>query len=195
MRRRVAAVLLGLALLAGCERRPRAVDRGAVPIAPGLTLALPRPGDLGRPVEATQLVRARYGEQSIVFESHLSASADRFVIVGLDTLGRRALTVTWTDAGIEMESAPWLPRQIRPEHVLADLVILYWPEAVVRAALAASGGRLVSAPGSRSVLSGDKEVARAEYEPSQDEAWSGRLRYRHFAWNYELDIRSTEAQP
>lgn len=193
--RALVAVILGITLLAACDRRPPAPRGGAVPIAPGLTLTLPRPGDLRRVLEARQLVTARYGTQTVVFESHLSAEADRLVVVALDTLGRRALTVTWTDVGIETERAEWLPTQVRAEHMLADLVILYWPEDVVREALALSGGRLVSVSGSRSVLAGDQEVARAEYEPSQGDPWSGRLRYRHFAWDYELEIRSVEARP
>jgi hypothetical protein len=117
-------------------------------------------------------------------------------MVGVDSLGRRAMTVNWTEAGVTSETASWLPGQLRPENILADMTLLYWPEATVQESLAASGGRLISGPHRRSVMSGDKEIVRIDYEPAADGSlWSGRLHYQNFAWNYTLDVQSAENVP
>jgi hypothetical protein len=182
--------------LAACGTPEAAPPPGQVVIAPQLKIALPRPGELGRTLEAAQLVTAHYGEQTIVFESHLSATPERFLLVGLDSLGRKALTITWTDAGIVTEAAPWLPDTLRADNILADIVLLYWPEAVVRRTLAAAGANLVSGPRQRRIIRAGEEVGRADYLPSRGgDPWNGRLRYRNLAWGYELEVQSTELTP
>jgi hypothetical protein len=193
---RIIVPLLVAAVLVACAVAPARPPRNAVRIAPNLDLALPGPGDLGRSLAATQLVTAHYGDQTMVFEGHISVTPTTFLLVVVDTLGRRALSVTWNDAGITYEAAPWLPPAVRPRNMLADIVVLYWPEAVVRRALAASGARLVVAPGSRSVLVAGQEVIHADYQPAVGgDIWVGDSHYRNLSWGYDLDIQSVLATP
>ncbi len=193
--RAIGFALLMLAL-AACSSGPAEMTAAPIRIAPDLAVTLPWPDELGRNVEATQLLTASYGAQSFVFEVRLSANSERFLMVGLDPMGRELLRVTWTRKSLDYEVAPWVPGGLRPENMLADIVLLYWPEESVRRALAPSGGVLVSGPHSRLVTIGGKEVMRADYQPAAgDDPWSGRLHYRNFAWGYELDIQSSEAPP
>ena len=166
----------------------------SVNIAPDLTLLLPRPGDLGQSIEVTQLVTARYGAQTYAFEGHVSATPERFLMVGLDSLGRRTMTITWSDASITYETAPWLPAQLKPENVLADMVLLYWPLSSVQQALAQSGGAVIAAPGRRTIVKDGEPVIQIEYEPAGAASpWSGRLRYRNLAFQYELEVQSVRS--
>ena len=143
-----------------------------------------------------QLVAARYGTQTYAFEARVSATREQFLLVGLDSLGRRAMTITWSDAAISYESAPWLPPQLRPENVLADMVLLYWPEATVRQALAPSGGAVASTPGRRTITKGGEPIVQIEYGPSADGSpWASTLRYRNLAFQYELDVQSVTSSP
>lgn len=187
-------VVLMLALAACADG---AADRSVLPvhIAPNVALALPEPGDLGRNVEASQLLTARFGDQVFVFEGRLSGTADRFLMVGLDPMGRELLRITWTRAGVDYSAAPWLPPSLHAENILADIVLLYWPEDTVRRILAPSGAVLLSDSRSRSVQVGGQEVMRADYQPDDGtNPWSGRLHYRNSAWGYELDILSSEVR-
>lgn len=187
---RALVLLLFAVLLTACAGPVQPSDN-VIRIAPNLDFALPRPGDLGRNLDATQLVTAHYGDQTIVFEGHISATPAEFLLVVVDSLGRRALSVIWNDAGITYVAAPWLPSTVRPRNMLADIVVLYWPEAVVRRALARSGSSLVVAPGSRSVFMAGQEVIHADYRPTAGgEIWTGDLRYRNLPWGYDLDIQS-----
>jgi len=192
-----AAVLAVLTLaLAACSGGPDERLAAPVRIAPDLMVTLPQPGELGRDVEASQLLTARYGEQAFTFEARLSATADRFLMVGIDPMGRELLRITWTSTGVDSVAAPWLPSTLRAENMLADIVLLYWPEEIVRRTVAASGGVLVSGPHSRQIWVGGREVMRADYRPADGaNLWSGRLSYRNLAWGYELDIQSSEVRP
>lgn len=186
--------LLAFSLLAGCTTSPGQPAK-VIRVAPDLDLVMPAPASLGRPVEAAQLVTARYGGQSFVFESRIKATSRDFRFVGVDSFGRRAMTITWNDTGIHSEIAPWLPPQIRPDNILADMVMLYWPEAVVRNGLAAAGGQLLSGPDQRSVSVAGREVIRADYHPAHDDdPWTGSLTYRNLAWGYELEVQSAETK-
>lgn len=194
-RRASVFVLLVLMPVACVQHSTDQVGR-SVQIAPDLALTLPRPADLGQSVEVMQLVTARYGTQTYAFEARVSATAEQFLMVGVDSLGRRAMTITWSDAMISYESAPWLPPQLRPENVLADMVLLYWPEATVRRALAPSGGDVVAAPGRRTITKAGEPVVQIDYGPSADGSpWASTLRYRNLAFQYELDIQSVRSSP
>ncbi|OIR10090.1 hypothetical protein GALL_80180 [mine drainage metagenome] len=189
--RRLLALCCGLALSA-CAAAPTA-PAGAVRVAPDLTLTLPPPASLGRSLEATQLVTAHYGDQTYLFEGHFRADRRHLLLEGLDSMGRKAMTIDWSPEGIHADTAPWLPRQLRPENMLADMVMLYWPPQTVRAALAASGGRLRVEKHRRVISDAKGPVIEARY--SGDDPWNGRLVYRNLAWGYRLEIQSVETAP
>jgi hypothetical protein len=180
--------------LSACAASPQSpVPAGSVRVAPDLFLTLPKPSSLGRSLEATQLVTAHYGDQTYVFEGHLSATPNRLLLLGLDSMGRKAMTIIWSDDGLHTETAPWLPVQLRPENMLADIVMIYWPAEQVSAALAASGGRVTVSSHSRAIADAQGLVIQASY--SGDDPWNGSLRYSNLAWGYSLDVQSAEVRP
>lgn len=186
------AALLTLISLVGCATVPADTIPGAVRIGPEMHLSLPQPGELGRELEAAQLVVARYGDQTFLFECRLSATAGRFSFIGLDMLGRRAMSVVWTDSGVTVEKAAWVPQTLSPERILADMVLLYWPDATVRRSL--HGAELRSTADGRVLLSQGKEAIRMQYLPLAADRWTGRLTLQNIAWGYELEIQSTVLQ-
>lgn len=193
---------LGLILgLAGCDKPPASemnlvTGSGAnskeAMISPGRSLVLPMPAEFGRSVEAAQLLTARYDSQSYSFEGRLSITPERLVLVGLDGMGRRAMTVTWNGHDMVIDRAPWLPEAVRPGSMLADIVVLYWPEHAVRKALAPAGCTLLATPKTRKVRCGAGDVLRAKYDWPVEGKWSGSLQYSNLAWGYEIDVQSQE---
>jgi hypothetical protein len=182
----IMAVMAGA--LCGCNAPPRAAMTAT--IAPDLRFALPSPRELGYRMSAVQLVTARYGGDTQVFEAHVTVSPERLTFIGLDPFGRRALTVTLDDSGMDVERAPGLPEALRAENILADVAIVYWPEAAVKRGLSQSGAELRADAGGRSIIAGGREVIRVDYGSSQNGAWAGTARYRNIAFGYELDLRS-----
>lgn len=206
----LAASFLGLLWLTGCADTPPidapgidapgidapGVDANAAMIAPGRILTLPEPGELGRSVEATQLITIQREGDIYAFDGHISINPERLYLVGVDGLGRRALTVTWEKSGkVTSQTAAWLPKAIMPGPMLADLVMLYWPEAVVRRALVSADAELVITTNGRLVTAGGTEVFQAEYLEPKQPGWTGMLRYRNKSWGYETEVQSVEAQP
>jgi hypothetical protein len=166
--------LLSLLLLAACEA-PRVL------LAPGVPLVLPSPGELGRSVEAAQVVTATRGGEVTVFEARLAATPDEFRLLTTDTMGRRALGIRWTDQGIEQDRAAWLPVELKAENILADLVLLYWPEAAIRRGL--SGASLSSDASGRRI----GEVVSVRYD---GDPWTGTAWLENRAWGYAIEVRS-----
>jgi hypothetical protein len=188
--------VMGFGVLAVLDACAGDAPRDQVSVAPGLTLVMPDPASLGRPIEVAQLVVARYGARTIAFEARISAVPDHFDLLCVDTLGREAMRIHWTQAGIVAEKATWVPENLHAENMLADIVMLYWPEAVVSRALAASGGAVVSGPGFRSIRVGGQEVIRADFQSqSGADPWNGKVRYRNLSRDYALDIQSRLLQP
>lgn len=183
-------LVIGL-LLGGCAAAPvRSVN--TVAVAPDILLVMPSPGDLGRPVDVMQLITARRGSEIYVFEGRLSATADGLLLVGTDTMGQRLLTIRWTEGRMEVERASWLPDSVRPENVLADIILVYWPESSVRRALAPSGASLESSAESRVIRQHGDVIIDVRYE---GQPWSGVARLRNLAWIYEIEVRSVSVTP
>jgi hypothetical protein len=193
----LAGVLL-LVLLTGCmgtTGRIAQLPENAVILAPNLRLELPSPGEMGRSLEAVQMVTAHRNGQTIAFEAHLSVTPERVLLVGIDATGQRLMTVTWRDTQIEVVTSPYLPKEVRPGAMLADLVALYWPEDVVRHALASSGASLSVDAVSRVVSLHGKTVLEAKYPGGTAAPWSGGLHYRNLSWGYDIDVETLQVTP
>src|SRR5262249_1623881 len=107
--------------------------------------------------------------------------------------GQRLMTVTWQGRDIAVTTSPYLPKEVRPGAMLADLVALYWPEAVVRQALKPSGASLSVDAGTRTVSFQGKPVLVATYQAGAADPWSGGgLHYRNLAWDYEIDVTTLQ---
>jgi hypothetical protein len=188
--------LLGIGL-AGCTHlaTPPAPPPGQVTIAPGIVLSLPSPAALQREVEAQQLVTAHYGDSTFVFEARISVTPSRMLVVATDTLGRRAMTMTWTGAVLRSELAPWVPAELRPQNVLADIVLQHWPIGAVRAALGPPAMLQTPHRSERLVTLDGRAMIRLRRLTGAPDSWSGHWTYHHLAWGYSLDIRSVEDSP
>jgi len=178
-------------LLEGCATIAPVVDPSAPMIGPGQRLTLPRPADLGRSIVATQLVTVRAYGQSFVMEMNLSVTPQGATLIGLDSVGRRAITITWNDQSVSAETAPWVPDSLRPGSMLADIIMIYWPEAAVRKALPA-GGEVLQDVNGRTIRLNGQDVLRVDHSWAAGARWNGNLRYTNFAWGYEVDVQSSE---
>ncbi|MBI2255691.1 MAG: DUF3261 domain-containing protein [Proteobacteria bacterium] len=182
--------LIAALLLAACAGVSTDQPDNKPMFAPGRVLALPLPGDLGHSVEWLQQVTVHHGADVFAYEARISVTPDRFQLVGLDGLGRRAMTITWDKSGaVTATRADWLPPQVKPGPMLADIVLLYWPRDIVRHALKPSGGTLLEVGRTRVVSVGSDEVLLI------DNLGDGRMTYRNSAWGYTIDVQTVEVAP
>jgi hypothetical protein len=188
------SALLSLLLSACAAPAEMQPSDSATLFAPNRSLALPRLADLGRNVQAMQLITVQRDSDTYVFEGQISITPERFLLVGTDPMGRRAMTVTWTDGGMTTETAPWMPSALRPDSMLADIVMLYWPEDVVRRAIAPAGADLVADARSRTVRIDGRDVLHVDYDATGTGPWTGTLHYANRGWGYEITVQSVEAR-
>jgi hypothetical protein len=170
--------------LVGCTTP---TGRAPVPVAPGIALSLPVPGELGRSVELVQLVTARRGGESFVFEGRLSAQPGSLVVISSDMMGRRAMTIRWNGVAIEAERADWMPASLRPENVLADIMLIYWPAQSLARALGPEV-RIEESPGTRRISRDGKELIAIRYDGPP---LAGTATLTNLAWSYEIEVRSS----
>lgn len=182
--------LLGVVAAACVGPSPEAAG-SAVPSSQAF-LGEMRPADLGRDVEAVQLVTVSRDDKAVTVEVRLSVRAERLVLVAQDMLGQRLMTVQWTDAGILAERSPNLPELVSPAGLVADLVAISWPEPAVRRGLERTGSNLVAGPGRRVVLAGHEETMRATLGWTPAGPWTGRMSYRNVRAGYTVDVQSVE---
>lgn len=179
----VMTIILAVAL-AGCASSvPRVPE--SVLLAPGVELELPPPSALERRVEAVQLVTARYDGNTTVFEGRLSVASDRLFLVCTDGLGRRAMTIAWDGARLEVEQAPWLPEALPPENVLADIILLFWPEESIRRGL--RGADIMATGAARSIRQGMTEIISITRDA---DPWAGAATLTNHARRYEIRVQS-----
>ncbi len=159
-------------------------------------MILPSPAELGRDLRVVHLVTARYGVRVMSFEGHIDVTHGRFRMAVLDPLGRKALTVDWTGTDIAYDAAPWFPDRLRPQNMLADLVLIYWPPEVLRRALAPAHAEFEAAPDHRAVRRDGTELIRADITPGPGgDPDRARVQYRNAGFGYSLDIRAVESAP
>jgi hypothetical protein len=194
MRTHLPLYLAAAVALTGCASAPPPAPAASVAIAPEVHLVLPAPGELGRSIDAVQQVTARRASQVYVFEVRLQAAPQHVRLAGTDAAGRRAMTIDWRPDKLAVERAAWLPDVIRPEHVLTDLVLAFWPEAPLRKVLSDSGATLTIDPMHRTIRREGRDLVLVQYDNPAD-PWSGLTRLRNLAWNYELEIRSQRVTP
>lgn len=159
-------------------------------------MILPPPSELGRDLHAVHLVTARYGERTVSFEGHIDASAGHFRLAVVDPLGRRALTVDWTGNQVAFDAAPWFPGELRPQNMLADLVLIYWPAEILQRALRPAGVSFEATSSHRVVTRDGQEIIRADFTPvSGPDPIGARVLFRNLAFGYSLDIRAAGLVP
>ena len=183
----LAVVIAGCTMDAGREAPDAEIDIGS-----GIRFQLPVPTGLDQPVSAIQSVTVAHGGSWWQFEARLRGTAEAFLLVGLDAFGRRAVTLRWTAGGVDVERASWFTDSIPTRNLLADIILIYWPERIVNSSLSRSEANFQQGASHRSVFKDGREVIRIDYVPDLNSRWSGTAGYRNIARDYSIDIRSAE---
>jgi hypothetical protein len=155
-------------------------------------LSLPdRPGYPGE-LAAVQNIHAVRGDRTADLQAVVEVSPEHLVMVLALPFGSRLATIDWSAQGVSVQRTQSLPagRAVQPKDVLADLVLAFWPEDVVRESLH-KGLVLVVEPGRRQVRRGDEvlvEVRREDADP-----WNGQTVLDNRMIGYRLTIVSQVA--
>jgi len=174
------AVMSCLLLLAACAATPTAHQAEARPLLP--------PASLGERA-ASQVVRAAIGPRDLTFNCVITIQDGVMTVVGLNATGVRLFTVSHDGREVKSETSPGVPRQFDPEHLLADLQLVYAPLPLLQSHLKAQGWQLSEpVPGTRRLRRGERLVAEVHF--SAEDPWTSRSWLVNFAPDYSLQIDS-----
>jgi len=177
-------LLLAGALLAGCATHPVRID-AKVPLAPPAALS---------PRSASQVIHAVYGARAMTLRTALQLDAAGLKVVGLTATGQRLFTVSWDGSAVSAEKSAFVPANVDPERVLADVELALWPLTAVQSAFGKAGLDVTEPfPGVRRLRRGDALIAEVHYTTA--DPWSGRLWFVNFEFDYSLTIDTTLGAP
>ena len=207
MSRHLFAAVLALALAACVHAPPGERDGTPAPAHPGHpanastppaapTPASPAPAfappDALAPRSASQVIHAAYGRRVATLRTAVQIDAAGLKVVGVTATGIRLFTASFDGKQVSAERGPFVPKEVSPERVLADMQLALWPiESLQRAY--ADTGQTVSEPhaGVRRVVRDDRLVAEVHY--ATDDPWNGRLWFVNFEFGYSLTIDTITA--
>lgn len=187
--RLIFAVVLASCYL-GCASRNQE-SPGSTVISPGLEFAIPPGHQLGYSVDANQLIIAHFRDKVEVFQAYVSVSPEKVIFVAFDPSGGRAMTINSNNDGIYSQAAPIVPSVLRPENILADIAIVYWPAPAVKRGLAGSGASFFDNSSQRTIEFGGRRVVQVDYGGPHDNAWPKVAHLRNIEYGYQLDLQST----
>lgn len=168
-------------------------DTQLITLAPGEDMHLPPLAALNRTVAAVQNIVATYDDKKVSFQARIDARPDQFLLVCTDGMGRRAITIRWDESGVSYKKASWVPDTLRPQNMLADVVMIYWPDAALKQALPEA--EIVTTQNHRSITRDGEALADIRYTPHSSDIWQGKTHYHNARWDYSLSIESALSEP
>jgi hypothetical protein len=194
---RICGPALLVVVLAGCAHEPPspAPSSAAVP-APTPAMSFPKPffaspGALS-PRSASQVIHAAYGSRVATLRTAVQIDAAGLKVVGVTATGMRLFAASFDGQRVSAERSPFVPKEVSPERVLADMQLALWPLASLQSGYADSGETVSEPlPGVRRVLRGDRLIAEVHY--ATDDPWTGRLWFVNFEFGYSLTIDTITA--
>jgi len=174
--------------LAACTQTQFPASSKLVQLAPGVAFELPKWKLPSRPIEAMQLLKARYGEKTFSLQVRLSLSKEKLSLLALDSLGRRAFSLNWSETGIQSDRADWLPDTLKSENVLSDIIMAFWPERTLEMRLRGKALTWSFNANQRILLQDNVPVITI----STPVSWDCRVEIINHARGYEIEVLSTE---
>lgn len=147
------------------------------------------PQSLGRSLERQQILRVAYAATGATFQCVVRATPAEITVIGLLPMGPRAFSLTWDGVQLKAESAVNDQAAPRPEQMLADLELAFWPLAALQSAAGTQWSVSEPQPGVRRIVHRGRLYAEVRRDGGGD-PWDGHSWLVNFAQGYSLDIDS-----
>ena len=188
---KLVATVTAALVLAGCVHAPApdhpVAGTGSVSTAAGNPTALPAlaPPSAVSPRSASQVIHATYGTRNVTLRTAIEIDASRVSLVGVTATGQRLFTASYDGQAVTADASAFVPKEISPERVLADMQLALWPLDAVRA-VRHDGEVTEPWPGLRRLTRDGKLAAEVHYASA--DPWGGRLWFVSFEYGYSLTI-------
>ncbi len=162
-------------------------------ISSGIKLNLSSTQGLNKNKTLNQLLNGKYKDKNYSFNLVTKISPERFNTVALTKFGARIFTISYYDNHLDFVPTPLIKAtsKIRPEYILADIQLVYWPLDEIRKNLTGDVEILESKNGkgfTRTLSKNGKIFIEISY--STKDKWNSKIRYRHLERKYEYTIEN-----
>lgn len=182
------ALLLLILLATGCANL---ANQHLIEVAPNTFLSLPSPAQFGGNANISQLITAKWQDETASLPVHLEITAQRMVLVGSSLWGTRILTVEYANNTITQDTLLGL-NTILPDarQVLFSIMLTLWPQPAWQPHLAKIGWTLIDKERSRILVDTDGiPVIKINYDerPATGEVPS-QVQFQHLRQDYQITI-------
>jgi hypothetical protein len=191
------SLALSMLLLVACATTPPNHSSTSTDPSPAAAPSIPAPPsfappDALSPRSASQVIHAAYGSRVATLSTVVQIDSTGLKVVGVTATGLRLFSASYDGKQVSATRSPFVPKEVSPERVLADMQLALWPLASLQSAYADSGQTVSEPhPGVRRVVRGDRLIAEVHY--ASDDPWSGRLWFVNFEFGYSLTIDTATA--
>jgi hypothetical protein len=139
------------------------------------------------------VLRGAFADREVTLQCAVNATPANVTVVGLTVLGLRAFTIKYDGARVDAERAPQVPEFFRPEQLINDFQLVFWPLPALQKAFEGTEWRVTEPhAGTRRLRQGDKLIAEVHY--ADLDPWAGRVWIVHFDVPYSIGIESRPAK-
>lgn len=178
------ALLCACLLLSACALLPQLPP----PPAP-----LRSPAALDASRTSTQVLNIAFRKREFTLQCVVQVTPQSMTLVALAPLGQRAFTLNYDGTRVQADISPYVPKDLPPQRVLADLQLALWPLAAWQASVSDKPGEgwevSEPRPGLRRLRHDGRLIEEVHYADA--DPWNGRLWLVNVALGYTLDIQST----
>ncbi len=158
------------------------------------SIELPLPQELGRTVNLSQQVTVEFEGQVNDMLLVMDVTVDEVNMAALTPFGARLFSVTYQPPLIETEVSPLLKKRVKPEYVLADLMLAYWPIEVIHKYLDRAGLSIADNNRETRVISlGNKIIISIEYGAGSDRLRS-KVTYHNLKRGYSMTMQPLDVE-
>lgn len=161
--------------------------------------SLPLAPPIDPPRRIMQQITADWGGHQETFVCVLELDKRRIAVAGLSSNGMSLFNINYDGHKVNKTKSPLLPEAVKPEHIIHDIQLAFWPVSALQTVLPANW-RLVSDSAKRDYFVNDELSVKVEYKrdalPTQA-IWPKSAVLTNHRYHYRLNINtiSDEALP
>jgi hypothetical protein len=187
---RLSVLCLGVAGLQACASTVRTERVDRVDIGDTVVLLLPTVAELVESLDATQIVTGTFDGRSYTMQAQLEWRPGSITLAALNVWGATVFSIAYDGTAIRVQGNPALTQGLRPEYVLADILLVHLEHPTLVSSPAGDHITIDDAPSRRTINKNGQPVIVIEYEDGQRRI--GAVKLENVARGYVMQIQTLE---
>lgn len=140
--------------------------------------------------DVVQLLSGARADQEFAFQSRVKIDESALTLVLIDSLGNRAMSLYWDVDGIVEERSASLPKFVKAEYILKDIIFAFWPAELIPKILDLPVVVVDMGLSRREVIIAGANHYTIIYQSNRQQAWGEAVTLENQTFDYSLTIQS-----